>query len=124
MTKRDTPLMLERIEKALEYLRIAQTGRGNIRRDISDAILWLEQAVKEYASETATLAKLVDHAEVIGNVTEALLDLDATYDGNRVTFTFLSTNDAMSHIYKARKIVAERLSMIRAACEGMENADR
>lgn len=61
--------------------------------------------------------KALDHAEVIGNVTAALIDLDATYDGNRVTFTFQSTNDAMSYIYKARRIVEERLAMIRELAE-------
>ena len=64
------------------------------------------------ASETAAI---VNHAEVIGNVTAALLDLNVTYDGNRATFTFESTNNAMSYIQKARHIVEERLELIRGA---------
>lgn len=56
---------------------------------------------------------IADHAEVIGNVTAALLDLNATYFRNQVTFTFESTNDAMSYIQKARRIVEERLTIIR-----------
>lgn len=70
-------------------------------------------AINASASESG-LDKALDHAEVIGNVTAALLDLDATYDGNRVTFTFQSTNDAMRYIHKARAIVQERLAAIRA----------
>lgn len=69
--------------------------------------------VAKLATRVRELNGIADHAEVIGNVTAALIDLNATYDGNRVTFTFESTNNAMSYIQKARSIVAERLELIR-----------
>lgn len=73
-------------------------------------------AMTQHARELEReLALVRDAAEVIGNVTAALLDVDVTYFGNQATFTFLSTNDPMRYIHKARRIVEERLALIRAA---------
>ena len=85
---------------------------------VEDSRFNVLERVKEFlrASRSET-ADIVNHAEVIGNVTAALLDLNVTYDGNRATFTFESTNNAMSYIQKARHIVEERLELIRGLRE-------
>lgn len=103
-------------------IHIGDDGDWHLRHRKSQTGQWVtfEEHQKVIASlrrpEPATEAVLVEalnHAEVIGNVTAALLDLNATYDGSRVTFMFESTNNAMSYIHKARGIVEDRLDFIR-----------
>lgn len=94
-----------------------------LERDFNDAMSGaakLYEKLKQAQSVASATRRsdILDHAEVIGNVTAAMLDLDVTYDGNRATFTFLSTNDAMSYIQKARRIVEERLALIRRSDGG------
>ena len=91
------------IAALLDAARVPEMYEGR-HASMPERITWL----------CTTLSKVVDEAEVIGNVTAALIDLDASYDGSRVTFNFVSTSDAMAHIYKARRIVEERLNYIRA----------
>lgn len=109
--RRCTCYLLPHADDCEIFVGITQSGERVLERRSGED----RRAPSGSPSAELGISKIIDHAEVIGNVTEALLDLDASYAGNRVTFTFLSTNDAMSHIQRARRIVEERLSLIRAA---------
>ena len=90
-----------------------------MNRSLLTAAEYAEQEAPRLRSIVSeTEATIANHAEVIGNVTAALLDLNVTYDGNRATFTFESTSNAMSYIHKARAIVEERLALIRSYRQG------
>jgi hypothetical protein len=100
----------------LDELETAVINNDFLSKEFLLCAIRMARKQRSAQSENApNVSKIVDHAEVIGNVTAALVELDATYDGNRVTFTFLSTNDSMSYIQKARRIVEERLALIRGA---------
>lgn len=63
--------------------------------------------------EALLLAKRArDHAEVIGNIAAALLDRNIVYSGCDAILPFESHDQAMNHIFGARRIVAERLALI------------